>query len=95
MKSAREGYCRACGERIIWIKTTHGKNMPCNASAVVYWDTKKGSHTIVTQNGETIAKAELDRDIADKATGLGYIPHWATCPAADRFKKFSKGESKK
>ena len=21
-----------------------------------------------------------------KATGVGYVPHWATCPYADRFK---------
>ncbi len=34
--------CKSCGAEIIWIKTTSGKTMPCNAKEVVYWKNKDG-----------------------------------------------------
>jgi hypothetical protein len=33
-----------------------------------------------------VIACELDGS-PDRATGIGYIPHWATCPAAGRFHK--------
>ena len=77
--------CRGCGKEIIWIKTATGKAMPCDPEPVAYWQTAGGKRRIVTPNGEVIA-CELDGS-PDRATGIGYIPHWATCPAAGRFHK--------
>lgn len=80
-----KGICRGCGQPIIWIGTGGGKSMPCDPDQVVYWKTPGGSHKIVTQNGE-VYSAELDGP-EEKATGIGYISHFATCPKADLFRK--------
>ena len=77
--------CKSCNEEIIWIKMGSGKSMPCNADAVSYWKNPKGKATIITPNGETY-RADLEGDL-DKATGIGYIPHWATCPQAKNFRR--------
>lgn len=79
-------YCKACGASIIWIKTTGGKSMPCDTKPVTYKAQNKAKDKIVTQNGEVISCVIGPRGI-NQATGIGYIPHWATCPQADLFKK--------
>ena len=28
--------CKACGKPIVWIRTTKGKSMPCDAEPVAY-----------------------------------------------------------
>lgn len=72
--------CKSCGADIIWIKTPAGKVMPCDPTRVRYIE-KSETASIVKSNGE-VSKCELIL-----ATGLGYIPHWATCPDADRHRK--------
>jgi hypothetical protein len=34
--SSQDQLCRGCGARLKWIKTTRGKWMPCNDTALVY-----------------------------------------------------------
>lgn len=77
--------CKACGAPIVWIKTPKGKAMPCDAQPVYYEAEPHGTKRIVKQNGEVIA-CEYAVDPAE-ATGTGYIPHWATCPAANEFRE--------
>lgn len=77
--------CKTCNASIIWIEMASGKKMPCDAAAVTYWQNSKGKSTIITPNGETV-KADLSGDLS-KATGWGYIPHWATCPQANTHRK--------
>lgn len=77
--------CKSCGADIIWIKTAAGKSIPCDSDARTYWKNPHGSDVIVTPNGE-VYKADLTGDLA-QATGIGYISHFATCPAADKFRK--------
>ena len=85
----REESCRSCGAAIVWIKTPGGKSMPCNAAPVYYIaKPKSGKQRIVTPNGEVIA-CEYTED-PSKATGTGFVPHWATCPEAGKFKKGEK-----
>lgn len=36
--------CKGCQAEIVWIKTTNGKNMPCNAEKT----------TVVTEDGKTV-----------------------------------------
>lgn len=69
--------CKFCGANIIWIPTVAGKNMPCDPEGVVYWERKGAVEKVVTPNGEVLS-AELTGN-TDKATGMGYIPHFATC----------------
>ena len=77
----RYGKCRACGARILWLKTTKGKNMPVDPG-VIRFHAAGGPETFVTVNGK------VERG-ARSTTGaeLGYISHFATCPEADRFRK--------
>ena len=56
--------------------------MPCNALPVAY--KRGGRQRIVTPEGDVIS---ADTNVTmETAEGLGYIPHWGTCPAADQFK---------
>ena len=81
----RTGTCRKCKAAIVWIRTPGGKSMPCDAAPVYYTaKPKSGSKRIVTPNGEVLA-CEYTED-PHKATGTGFVPHWATCPEADSFR---------
>ena len=79
------GKCKKCQASVLWIKTVAGKNMPCDPEQVPYWADRKGKQRIVTPNGEVIA-CRLEGD-PQTATGIGYIPHWGTCPNAKEFRK--------
>ena len=59
--------------------------MPCDPEQVIYWQKSGGSQKIVTPNGEVVS-AELSGEL-DKATGIGYISHFATCSKSDTFRR--------
>lgn len=81
----RAGTCKSCKAAIVWIRTQEGKSMPCDAAPVYYTaKPKSSSKRIVTPNGEVLA-CEYTED-PSKATGTGFVPHWATCPEADSFR---------
>lgn len=79
--------CRGCGAPIVWIKTPAGKSMPCDASPVLY--IKGGPDKIVRANGEVVAGVIIKDGLPDLGAvdGVGYVPHWSTCPKADSFRK--------
>ena len=77
--------CKGCGREIVWIKTNVGNAMPCDPRMVTYWAGQGKKERIVTPNGEVIA-CTLDGD-PQKATGVGYVPHWSTCPGRKMFTK--------
>ena len=77
--------CRSCGAPIIFITSTKGHRIPCDAEPVTYWQNQKGSAKIVTPNGEVIG-ADLEGD-PQEATGIGYISHFATCPNANTHRR--------
>ena len=81
--------CKGCGKPIYWIPTLGGKSMPCDPEPVTYWEKPKAPGKIITPNGETIS-CEFEGDL-QKATGIGYRPHWASCP---KYKDFKKGAQK-
>ena len=82
------GTCSKCGKQILWMKTKAGKNMPCNPSFVYYKEQKGGKDRIVLTNGEVVAG--VIQDYPEHASGFGYISHFATCEAAQMFRKKSK-----
>lgn len=86
----RSGSCKACLAAIVWIGTPGGKSIPCDAAPIYYIKKRSGKKRIVTPNGEVLA-CEYTND-PHQATGTGYVPHWATCPHADRFRKKKKEE---
>lgn len=72
--------CKGCGKEIIWIK-----QIPCDPLPVAYWAKEKARGKVVTPNGQVIS-CDFRGDL-QRATGLGYVTHFASCPAAARFRK--------
>lgn len=77
--------CKGCGQEIIWIMSPSGKAIPCDPEPVNYWRRLKAKGKAVTRNGEVVS-CDFEGDLA-KCTGIGYVPHWATCPAAGQFRR--------
>lgn len=80
--------CKGCGASIVFIRSVGDKMIPCNPEQVRYWEKPKARGKIVTPNGEVIS-CVFEGD-PQKATGMGYIPHFATCPKAADFKRARK-----
>ena len=72
--------CKGCGAEILWI----GK-IPCDPEQVTYWEKAKAKGKVVTPNGMVLS-CEFSGD-PNKATGVGYVSHWSTCPCADQFRR--------
>lgn len=49
------GICKGCGKPIVWIRTTGGKSMPCDAQEVAYKAVKGAKGKVVTPNGEVVS----------------------------------------
>ena len=72
--------CRACGARILWIRTAKGKAMPCDPDRVRFRPAG-GPETFVMPDGK------VQRGKRGASGGaVGYVSHFATCPRADRFR---------
>lgn len=87
----RMATCKKCNASIVWTKTPNGKWMCADEGLVPYKQIPKGPDTVITDRGETIrCKILVEEDCrAGKVcpTGLARIPHWATCPYADEFRR--------
>lgn len=75
--------CKRRGAEIIWIKTASGKLMPCNPQKISYKNTfPRGNMTLITPEGKIVTGTiDLSSDT------YGYESHFATCPAASKFRK--------
>lgn len=76
-------FCRYCGKPIIFIRTSKGKLMPCDAEPVRYWlsDNERGVQ-IYQRSGEC-TRALLD-GLPSVCAGSGYRPHWSSCTRRDK-----------
>ena len=82
--------CKSCGAKIVWITTTQGKQMPCNAEQVQYQENKRGSALIVTKDGDVVRGNIIDdkqTSLVPVVDGVGYVSHFATCPNAARHRR--------
>lgn len=77
--------CRGCGAPIVFVKTTAGKQMPCNPGRVPFWIKKNGSGRVVTLSGEVLS-CEFDGP-RSTVSGFGFVSHFSTCPNAGSFRK--------
>lgn len=80
---SKSPHCRCCGEEITFIKTVKGKSMPVNPESV-YFVPAGGPNTYVMIDGSIRRGREPRPD--DRATIIGFISHFATCPEADRLR---------
>lgn len=74
--------CRSCNAQIKWIKTTRGKNMPCDPELINYEDALPGT-VLITITGKCFT---VDKDI-NFPNVRGYQSHFATCVNADEHRK--------
>ena len=74
--------CRECQERIRFISTPKGKQLPINAEAVDATVPKVGDK-VVNMKGEVV----VVRETFARSGGKVWIPHWATCTAPNKFRK--------
>lgn len=77
--------CRGCGAPIVFVKTSAGKQMPCNPGRVPFWSKPTGSGRVLTISGEVV-RCELDGP-RSTVSGFGYVSHFSTCPNAGSFRK--------
>ena len=78
--------CRGCGAPIVWIRTAAGKSMPCDAEPALYKAREGAAGKIITGNG-TVLSADIGGLAAFEPDGVGYVSHFATCPAAEQFRR--------
>ena len=77
--------CKSCGAEIIWIKTASGKAMPCDAAPISFdlvLPGTKGALTLIEQDGR-VAFGKFNPG----GDHIGYISHFATCPAAAEYRR--------
>ena len=77
--------CTSCGERIIFAKTAQGKTMPLDELP----NATKGNVHLV-ENGPKRLATVLGKAKAAEARAAGellYLPHWVTCPFANRHRR--------
>ena len=74
--------CRSCGAEILWCYTPTGRRMPLDAAPATL-DTP--GVWLLEPDGRAYALSEKnDRTILG---GNLHVPHFATCPDADQFRK--------
>lgn len=85
--------CKGCGAEIDFIRTPTGKLMPVDMELVPFWQKDGAPGKIVKRNGLLVSAVFTEEEAPDGVSmSIGRIPHWATCPVADRFKR-AKEES--
>ena len=85
--------CRACGAEIFFIKTASFKTVPVNADPV-YVHQQSGGKPYIRIDGSTVIGfiAGDAEDDPDANLIQAYESHFATCQAADEFRKKRKRE---
>ena len=73
--------CRKCPAEIQFCKTSFGKWMPIDADP-----DPKGN---LYKTGESVEGVDVVETVSlfTPADAERYMPHWATCPAADEFRQ--------
>ena len=75
--------CKACGAEIVWIRMTGGKMMPCDAQKIPFRKNfASGELSLVLPDGRVV-RGDLDLESEE----FGYQSHFATCPAANKFRR--------
>ena len=77
-------WCKSCGAEIKFVKTPEKKFIQCDIPGVRYTPDFTSKTKVVTADGVVI-RANILPDVS--AAPYGYIPHWGTCPNAERHKK--------
>lgn len=86
--------CRACGARIMFLKTAAGKTMPVDEEGTFFLEVKDGPELFVLGDGVTMRGQRVSPAQLMDADRFGYISHFATCTNPDFFRKPRKKDRK-
>ena len=81
-------FCKKCGAPIVWLDTPRGRKLPADAALRAYKENPEGKNSVLNDLGEVI---KCDLHFEGTPTGMGRLPHWATCPNADEFRRGKGG----
>lgn len=73
--------CDKCGEEIGFVQTVGGKWIPVDPEAATAL--LAPGVTLVTDDGRVLRGSPATATVS----AVGFVPHWATCPFADDFRK--------
>lgn len=93
----KQTLCRACKAPIIFIKTTAGKTMPCDAHSVYFVPDPLATELYVLPDGSTKRGRSTTEDASTliEKPEIGYTSHFATCTNPDFFRKPRKSDRKR
>lgn len=74
-----------CGANIVFVTTKNGKFFPCNEGLVEYKADPEGEDYVVNERSGELIRCTFEFQCMPD--GLGRIPHWATCPYGNDFRK--------
>lgn len=84
--------CRGCGKPIAFIKTINGKSIPVDPEPIIF-QLEDNYDKFVMMDGTVKRGAAVDANDGSidtdnlKPFSIGYRSHFATCPAADDFRR--------
>ncbi|OLT46524.1 hypothetical protein BJF85_16665 [Saccharomonospora sp. CUA-673] len=76
--------CRSCNGRIVWARTADGERMPVDDTPA------RGGNVLLMLQGVQLVAGVLGKADATRRRAGGielYVPHFATCPNADRHRR--------
>ena len=82
--------CKSCGKSISFVQTPKGRHMPVDGDEpeTFYLDmTVRGPDRVVTHDGEVLTGRIVGASSDAVTTVKGYVPHWDTCPHAEKFRQ--------
>ena len=81
-------YCKNCGREIDWMRTAEGRYIPVDPEPVFVIEGEGQDKFYAEEEGELTGRAERPGEIQTLekkiSTPLGFVPHWRTCPYAER-----------
>lgn len=84
---SRATKCRGCGKEICFIKSINGKSIPVDPDPIRFLP-EDNYEKFVMMDGTVQRGREYDGDKIDaQRYMIGYRSHWATCPAAEDFRR--------
>lgn len=78
--------CKGCGQKIRWIITAAGKQMPVDPEPLAWDDVEEGT-LLIDQEGNV---KRSDGNLFDDDGRAWFVTHFATCPKADDFRQPKK-----
>jgi len=90
MTLRRTTTCRGCGKPIAFIKTKNGKSIPVDPEPVKFIPSNDYDKFVQADGTVQTGMRARSEDFNEASQGIleeGYVSHWATCPAAEDFRK--------